>query len=310
MDAGDGAVAAIEAFEDAGKATRRSSARTSGFLQVAGQDSLTAIAPVYPNFQWRTPILAAKQILDGEEVPQEWVLPQRRSPRTTWTSSSQPDMPPLHYAHVRRRGPARLPRGVAASDRGWTAPSPDRGEHLGLGVAARPTRAWPRWRQRSPGGGSTSSSCRSSTPATGTPAGPPTLLADLGLGATVVAASCRRGRELVAHRRGHRPATQDYLRDCVDVAATVGAPIDRRARVRLGRPHLAMTAEERRGRYAELRENLAPVVDHAAERGRDARASSRSTATRPACSTPSTRRWRHSTRLPAGLRAAARHATT
>lgn len=37
---------------------------------------MTAIAPVYTNFQWRTPLLAAEMIFEGQEVPSEWVLPQ------------------------------------------------------------------------------------------------------------------------------------------------------------------------------------------------------------------------------------------
>src|SRR5690625_6859849 len=28
------------------------------------------------NFQWRTPLLAAEMIFEGQEVPSEWVLPQ------------------------------------------------------------------------------------------------------------------------------------------------------------------------------------------------------------------------------------------
>jgi ribose transport system substrate-binding protein len=101
MDAGDGAVAAIEAFEDSGK----------DYPVMAGEDELsfmrkwkdtgmTAIAPVYSNFQWRTPILAAVKIWKGEQVPKEWVLPQ--SPITDKDRDDylerNADMPSLHYA--------------------------------------------------------------------------------------------------------------------------------------------------------------------------------------------------------------------
>ncbi len=101
MDAGDGAVAAVEAFEDAGK----------DYPVMAGEDELsfmrkwkdtgmTAIAPVYSNFQWRTPILAAVKIWKGEQVPEEWVLPQ--SPITDKDRDDylerNADMPSLHYA--------------------------------------------------------------------------------------------------------------------------------------------------------------------------------------------------------------------
>lgn len=101
MDAGDGAVAAIEAFEDAGK----------DYPVMAGEDELsfmrkwkdtgmTAIAPVYSNFQWRTPILAAVKIWKGEQVPSEWVLPQvpiTDADRDDYLERNK-DMPSLHYA--------------------------------------------------------------------------------------------------------------------------------------------------------------------------------------------------------------------
>jgi ribose transport system substrate-binding protein len=101
MDAGDGAVAAVEAFEDAGK----------DYPVMAGEDELsfmrkwkdtgmTAIAPVYSNFQWRTPILAAVKIWKGEQVPSEWVLPQEPitdADRDEFLERNK-DMPSLHYA--------------------------------------------------------------------------------------------------------------------------------------------------------------------------------------------------------------------
>jgi len=101
MDAGDGAVAAVEAFEDAGK----------DYPVMAGEDELsfmrkwkdtgmTAIAPVYSNFQWRTPILAAVKIWKGEQVPKEWVLPQEpitEADRDEFLDRNK-DMPSLHYA--------------------------------------------------------------------------------------------------------------------------------------------------------------------------------------------------------------------
>jgi ribose transport system substrate-binding protein len=101
MDAGDGAVAAVEAFEDAGK----------DYPVMAGEDELsfmrkwkdtgmTAIAPVYSNFQWRTPVLAAVKIWKGEQVPEEWVLPQEPitdADRDEYLDRNK-DMPALHYA--------------------------------------------------------------------------------------------------------------------------------------------------------------------------------------------------------------------
>jgi ribose transport system substrate-binding protein len=101
MDAGDGSVAAIEAFEDTG----------NDYPVIAGEDELsfmrkwqdtglTGLAPVYSNFQWRTPIEAAIRIWNGEEVPSEWVLPQEpitEADRDEYLDRNA-DMPSLHYA--------------------------------------------------------------------------------------------------------------------------------------------------------------------------------------------------------------------
>ncbi|WP_432194549.1 sugar phosphate isomerase/epimerase family protein [Streptomyces sp. bgisy027] len=90
------------------------------------------------------------------------------------------------------------------------------------------------------------------------------LLSGLGLAASVVLVM-PPGRELVAS-----PAvaeTQDYLRHCVDVAVTVGAPaVSGPAYASVGRTW-RMDAAERKAVYAELRENLKPVVAYAGERG-------------------------------------------
>ncbi|MDQ2586907.1 sugar phosphate isomerase/epimerase family protein [Saccharothrix yanglingensis] len=88
------------------------------------------------------------------------------------------------------------------------------------------------------------------------------LLADLGLGAAVCLVM-PPGRDLLA--AGAVAGTRDYLRHVVDVAAVVGSgvaagpaygPVGRTWRVG-NRPEV----------YAELRENLAPVVEHAASTG-------------------------------------------
>lgn len=77
MDAGDGAVAAIEAFEDAGLDYPVITGEDEmSFLRKWKATGLTGLAPVYSNFQWRTPLLAAQMIFAGQEVPKEWVLPQ------------------------------------------------------------------------------------------------------------------------------------------------------------------------------------------------------------------------------------------
>jgi ribose transport system substrate-binding protein len=101
MDAGDGAVSALEAFEDAGVDYPVFVGEDElSFLRKWDETGITAIAPVYSNFQWRTPILAAQSIWAGEPVPSEWVLPQ--APITEDDLGDylerNEDMPSLHYA--------------------------------------------------------------------------------------------------------------------------------------------------------------------------------------------------------------------
>lgn len=101
MDAGDGAVAAIEAFEDAGKPLPVMTGEDElSFLRKWKDTGINALGPVYSNFQWRTPLLAAADIFAGKEVPKEWVLPQ--SPVTADDLDSylkaNEGMPDGHYA--------------------------------------------------------------------------------------------------------------------------------------------------------------------------------------------------------------------
>ncbi|WP_182909848.1 sugar phosphate isomerase/epimerase [Microbispora sp. H13382] len=92
------------------------------------------------------------------------------------------------------------------------------------------------------------------------------LLDGLGLGASVVL-TMPPGRELVGASPQCVQETQDYLRHCVDVAVTVGAPaVSGPAYASVGRAW-RMSPDERREVYAELGENLKPVVAYAAERG-------------------------------------------
>jgi ribose transport system substrate-binding protein len=99
MDAGATTVAAIEAFEDAGlEVPPITGEDQQDFLTKWSEDDLTAIAPTYPTYQWRTPVIAALKILRGEAVPSEWVLPQPAITAETLSSYSNPEMPPLHYA--------------------------------------------------------------------------------------------------------------------------------------------------------------------------------------------------------------------
>lgn len=92
------------------------------------------------------------------------------------------------------------------------------------------------------------------------------VLREHGLGATVCAVM-PPGRELVAAGRETVTATQDYLRSCVDAAATVGsgvvagplyASVGRKWRVE---------APARGKLVRELAANLAPLAEYAGERG-------------------------------------------
>nr|BFE88320.1 hypothetical protein GCM10020093_109210 [Planobispora longispora] len=147
MDAGATAVAAIEAFEDAGQPVPAIVGEDQqDFLQKWKDGNLTAVAPTYPTYQWRTPIIAALKILKGEEVPKTWKLPQPKITSENLDSYLQPDMPPA-LRPVRLRGPARLPRRVGRQGELSGAPAVrdsgegsgdvrDRGQHVGVGLAA------------------------------------------------------------------------------------------------------------------------------------------------------------------------------
>jgi D-psicose/D-tagatose/L-ribulose 3-epimerase len=92
------------------------------------------------------------------------------------------------------------------------------------------------------------------------------LVADLGLEASVVLVM-GEGRELVAADATTVLSTQDYLRRVVDVAEVVGSPvIAGPAYASVGRTW-RMSPEERETRYAELRDGLAPVIEHATAAG-------------------------------------------
>ncbi|RCS22698.1 ABC transporter substrate-binding protein [Phyllobacterium salinisoli] len=100
MDAGATAVAAVEAFEDGGHDIPVFVGEDQqDFLQKWRALDMKAIAPTYPTYQWRTPIIAAVRILKGEAVPgPEWVLPQPAITQETLDTYINDKMPPLHYA--------------------------------------------------------------------------------------------------------------------------------------------------------------------------------------------------------------------
>jgi ribose transport system substrate-binding protein len=98
MDAGATSVAASEAFEDAGKPIPPITGEDQNdFLTKWSGQKLTAMAPTYPTYQWRTPIIAATMILNGEKVPHEWVLPQPEITADNLSQYVDPKMPPLFY---------------------------------------------------------------------------------------------------------------------------------------------------------------------------------------------------------------------
>jgi D-psicose/D-tagatose/L-ribulose 3-epimerase len=98
------------------------------------------------------------------------------------------------------------------------------------------------------------------------PASARRLLDDLGLRASVVLVT-GEGRELVATDPATVRRTQDYLRTVLDAAAEVGSPVAAGpAYASVGRTW-RMTPAERTAAYAELAENLGPVVDHARAAG-------------------------------------------
>ncbi|MFF5214559.1 substrate-binding domain-containing protein [Micromonospora sp. NPDC000442] len=99
MDAGAVAVAAVEAFQDAGQPVPPINGEDQlDFLKMWKDEGLTAIAPTYPTYQWRTPIIAALRILDGQQVSAPWKLPQPTITQENLDSYLDPNMPPLHYA--------------------------------------------------------------------------------------------------------------------------------------------------------------------------------------------------------------------
>ena len=100
MDAGAVSVAALEAFEDAGKPYPIITGEDQeDFLKKWKDKKLTAIGPTYPTYQWRTPILAAVKLLKGEPViGPNWKLPQPTITEADLDKYVNDKMPPLHYA--------------------------------------------------------------------------------------------------------------------------------------------------------------------------------------------------------------------
>jgi ribose transport system substrate-binding protein len=98
MDAGATSVAAVEAFEDAGvEVPPINGEDQEDFLELWQKKHLTAIAPTYPVYMWRTALIAATDILAGKQVPKEWVLPQPVITNDNLSQYVRTGMPPLFY---------------------------------------------------------------------------------------------------------------------------------------------------------------------------------------------------------------------
>ena len=100
MDAGGTAVAILEAFEDAGLPAPKVMVGEDqqDYLEYWKANNLTAIAPTFPTYQWRTAVLASVMFLQGETVQHNWVLPQPEVTAANLDQYITPGMPPLHYA--------------------------------------------------------------------------------------------------------------------------------------------------------------------------------------------------------------------
>ena len=100
MDAGGTAVTILEAFKDAGAPYPKVMVGEDqeDYLQYWKENNLTAIAPTFPTYQWRTAVLASVMFLEGETVQHNWIMPQPEITNANLDTYIDPTMPPLHYA--------------------------------------------------------------------------------------------------------------------------------------------------------------------------------------------------------------------
>jgi ribose transport system substrate-binding protein len=98
MDAGAVSVAASEAFTDKGLPMPPITGEDQNdFLTAWSKNNYNWMAPTYPTYQWRTAIIAAVDILKGQQVPKEWILPQPAITKDNLQQYLSPNMPPLFY---------------------------------------------------------------------------------------------------------------------------------------------------------------------------------------------------------------------
>lgn len=100
MDAGGTAVTILEAFKDAGAPYPKVMVGEDqeDYLQYWKDNNLTAIAPTFPTYQWRTAVLASVMFLEGDTVQHNWIMPQPEITNANLDTYIDPTMPPLHYA--------------------------------------------------------------------------------------------------------------------------------------------------------------------------------------------------------------------
>jgi ribose transport system substrate-binding protein len=100
MDAGGTAVTILEAFKDAGAPYPKVMVGEDqeDYLQYWKNNNLTAIAPTFPTFQWRTAVLSAVMFLQGKTVQHNWIMPQPEVVASNLDTYINTAMPPLHYA--------------------------------------------------------------------------------------------------------------------------------------------------------------------------------------------------------------------
>jgi ribose transport system substrate-binding protein len=99
LDAGFASVTVAQTFQAAGKPVPPlTSEDEQDFLALWQKDKLTAVAPTYPVYQWRTALVAATYILSGKPVPKEWVLPQPVISSDTLPQYLTSGMPPDFFS--------------------------------------------------------------------------------------------------------------------------------------------------------------------------------------------------------------------
>ena len=100
MDAGGTAVTILEAFKDAGAPYPKVMVGEDqeDYLQYWKNNNLTAIAPSFPTYQWRTAVLASVMFLQGKDVQHHWTMPQPEITAANLDKYINTTMPPLHYA--------------------------------------------------------------------------------------------------------------------------------------------------------------------------------------------------------------------